>query len=56
MTGENVPNPAQNLGRGFIVTDFVVNKENESQDKYLDRIAETGYKYNPFNFISIEIR
>ncbi|KAJ9576904.1 hypothetical protein L9F63_006522 [Diploptera punctata] len=55
VTGENVPNPSLNLGRGFIVTDFVINKENESQEKYLERLSEDGYKYNPFNFVSISI-
>ncbi|PSN41814.1 Transport and Golgi organization protein 2 [Blattella germanica] len=55
VTGENVQDPSRNLGRGFLVPDFVINKEHESQDTYLKRVSENGHKYNPFNFISIEV-
>jgi uncharacterized protein with NRDE domain len=56
VTGENTRDPSSTTGRGFIVADFVTNKQHETQDEYLERLSKYGYKYSPFNFISIDIR
>lgn len=55
VTGENIQDPACNVGRGFIVADFVTNKQHEMQEEYLERLSKSGHKYSPFNFISIDI-
>jgi uncharacterized protein with NRDE domain len=56
VTGENIQDPSCNTGRGFIVADFVTNKQHETQEEYLERLSKNGHKYSPFNFISIDIR
>jgi len=56
VKGENIQDPSHNTGRGFIVTDFVTNKQHETNEEYLEKLSKNGHKYNPFNFISIVIR
>jgi len=56
VKGENIQDPSQNTGRGFIVADFVTNKQHETNEEYLEKLSKNGHKYNPFNFISIVIR
>jgi uncharacterized protein with NRDE domain len=56
VTGENIQDPASNIGRGFIVADFVTNKQHETHEEYLERLSKNGHKYSPFSFISISIR
>jgi uncharacterized protein with NRDE domain len=56
VKGENNQDPSQNTGRGFIVADFVTNKQHETHEEYLEKLMKNGHKYNPFNFISIVIR
>lgn len=56
VMGENIQDPVCNIGRGFIVADFVTNKQHETHEEYLERLSKNGHKYSPFNFISIDIR
>jgi len=56
VTGESTQDPSCNIGRGFIVSDFVTNKQHETHEEYLERLSKNAHKYSPFNFISIDIR
>jgi len=56
VKGENIQDPSHNTGRGFIVADFVTNKQHETNEEYLEKLSKNGHKYNPFNFISTVIR
>ncbi|KDR12151.1 transport and Golgi organization protein 2 isoform X2 [Zootermopsis nevadensis] len=55
VTGENTQDPSSSTGRGFIVPNFVTNKQHEMQEEYLVRLSKDGHKHSPFNFISIDI-